>query len=456
MQNVGETAAASPASAGYRRYMLVLLTAGFGLNLLDRQIINVLAEAIKHDLRLADWQLGALTGLSFALLYSVVALPIARLADRGNRVRIIGFAVLGWSVFTACCGMAASFVQLLAFRIGVGIGEAGCSPPSQSLIADVYPLSKRSGALGIFGAGSPVGAAVGLAAGGLLAETVGWRWTLILAGLPGVIIGLLVLFTLREPRNTSKGFVRPQSVPISGLLRRIAVQRAFIFLTLGISLLSFMNVGAMAFATSFYLRLHRPELTAFGSYFGLGPTAVIGLGLGLMGATAGGAGTAIGGWLGNRWATQNMRAYALIPAVGSCAAALGYLIMFSVPSGVFSLVTFVVPAFFSNLWNGPGTVALQNLAGYRYKATAMAIVLFVTSVLGLGLGPLTIGLISDALRPNLGTAHALQAAILIAVTVGFASAFCHWFASLTIKRELESLRDAADPLVDAAAVVVTD
>lgn len=453
MQSDGETVAAAPASAGYRRYMLALLTTGFGLNLLDRQVINVLAEAIKHDLHLADWQLGALTGLSFALLYSVVALPIARLADRGNRVRIIGLAVLGWSVFTACCGMAASFVQLLAFRIGVGIGEAGCSPPSQSLIADVYPPSRRSGALGIFGAGSPVGAAVGLAAGGLLAETVGWRWTLILAGVPGVVIGLLVLFTIREPRKTREGFVKVLNAPLSGLLRRIAMQRTFIFLMLGISLLSFMNVGAMAFATSFYLRLHRPELTAFGSQFGLGPTAVVGLGLGLMGATAGAAGTMIGGWLGNGWAGRDVRVYAWIPAVGSCVAALGYLIMFSVPSGVLSLVSFVIPAFFSNLWNGPGTVALQNLAGYRYKATAMAVVLFVTSVLGLGLGPLTIGIISDALRPSLGTAGALQTAILIAVTVGFASAFSHWYASLTIKSELEALRDAADPLVAVVAVI---
>lgn len=440
-----------PPSARYRNYMIVLLTVGFGLNLLDRQVINVLAEAIKHDLQLADWQLGALTGLSFALLYSVVALPIARVADRGNRVRIIGLAILGWSVFTACCGMAANFIQLLTFRVGVGVGEAGCSPPSQSLIADVYRPSQRSGALGIFGAGSPVGAAVGLAAGGLLAETVGWRWTLILAGLPGVAIGLLVLFTLREPRETRIEAAKPQSAPIMGLLRRITAQRAFAFLMLGVSLLSFMNVGAMAFATSFYLRLHRPELAAFGSHFGLGPTAIIGLGMGLMGATAGGAGTALGGWLGNRWGVRNVRVYALIPAVGSFVTVFGYLTMFTLPSGVISLVSFVVPAFFSNLWNGPGTVALQSLAGYQYKATAMAVVLFVTSVLGLGLGPLTIGLMSDSLRPELGSARALQVAILIAMTVGFASALCHWIASLSIERELQATPEIEDPFAVANA-----
>ena len=438
-------------SALYRNYMIVLLTAGFGLNLLDRQVINVLAEAIKHDLRLADWQLGALTGLSFAVLYSVVALPIARLADCGNRVRIIGFAILGWSVFTACCGMAASFIQLLIFRVGVGVGEAGCSPPSQSLISDVYPPSQRSGALGIFGVGSPVGAAVGLAAGGLLAETVGWRWTLILAGLPGVAIGLLVLFTLREPRKTRTEIAKPPSAPIAGLLRRILAQRAFVFLMLGIGLLSFVNVGAMAFATSFYLRVHRPELAAFGSHFGLGPTAIIGLGMGFMGATAGGAGTAVGGWLGNRWGVRNVRAFALIPAMGSFVTVFGYLTMFTLPSGLMSLVSFVVPAFFSNLWNGPGTVALLTLAGHRYKATAMAVVLLSTSILGLGLGPLTIGLISDFLRPKLGPAEALQAAILVAMMVGFASACSHWIASLSIGNDMEASPDVDDPFVVAGA-----
>ncbi len=170
----------APASTLSRGYMIGLLTAGFGLNLFDRQIINVLAEAIKHDLHLADWQIGALTGLSFALLYSVAALPIARLADRSNRIRVIGLAILAWSIFTAACGMAASFAQLLALRVGVGIGEAGCAPPAQSLISDAFPPSQRSGALGIFGLGSPVGAALGLAIGGLLRSLwVGaghWFW----------------------------------------------------------------------------------------------------------------------------------------------------------------------------------------------------------------------------------------------------------------------------------------
>ncbi len=416
----------------YRGYAIGLLTASYGLNLFDRQIINVLAEAIKHDLRLADWQLGAVTGLSFALLYSVAAIPIARHADRGNRVRIIGLAILTWSVFTASCGAAASFVQLLLSRIGVGIGEAGCSPPAQSLISDISPATRRSGALGTFGLGSPVGAALGLAVGGLLAEALGWRWTLVLAGAPGIVIGLLVLFTLRDPR-AHENAPRIAGAPLGETLRHLLTQRAFVLLMIGVGLLSFVNVGAMAFSTSFFLRVHTADLSRIGSQFGLGPTAVIGLGMGLFGALGGGAGTIAGGILGDRLGPANARAYALIPAFGSVLTVFGYGIMFGIPSGGAALVSFLLPAFFGNLWNGPGTVALQALAGPRDKATAMAVVLLVTSVLGLCFGPITIGLISDALSDRLGAGVALQTAILIGITMGFVSAVFHWLASRNLR-----------------------
>lgn len=432
---LGAPARAASTGTRGRTWMMVLLTSGFALNLLDRQIINVLAEPIKRDLGLADWQLGALTGLSFALLYSVVALPIARLADRGNRVRIIGWAVLAWSLFTAACGLAANFLQLLLLRIGVGVGEAGCAPPSQSLIADHYPPEKRAGALAIFNMGSPVGAAIGLAAGGLLADAVGWRVTLMLAGLPGVLIGLLMLFTLREPRPPGSVAVTDHP-PLWAVVSRLLRCRSFVLISLGAALLAFVNYGAMAFAGSFFLRVHEADLLAIGGHVGLGPLAIIGLGLGGFGAVTGAAGALAGGRLADRYASRNVRALALIPAAGALCCTLGYVFMFTAPSGGAALLLFGVPAFFSTVWAGPGTLALQELAGERARATALAVVLFINSAIGLGLGPLSMGALSDLLRPALGSGEGLRVAILLGLLAGLAAAGCHWLASRRLVADL--------------------
>jgi MFS family permease len=415
--------------------MMVLLTSAYALNLLDRQIINVLAEPIKAELGLRDWQLGALTGLAFALLYSVAALPIARLADRGDRVRIVGAAILAWSVFTAACGFAGGFIQLLLLRVGVGVGEAGCAPPSQALIADRYPPEKRASALGVFALGSPIGAAIGLAAGGLLGEYVGWRATLIIVGLPGLAIGLLVLATLRDLRRDSPS-IAPPALSTREVLHALAARRAFVLMALGAALLSFVNYGAMAFAGSFYLRVHGQDIADLGAALGMGPLAVIGVGMGLFGALAGAVGTLVGGVLGDRLGARDVRAYALIPASGSLLAVAAYGVMFSVPSGAWSLLLFMLPCFCVNLWNGPGTFALQNLAGSRARATAMAVVLLMTSGLGLGLGPLMVGALSDMLTPMLGAGEGLRLAILAGVSVGLLSAGCYALASRSLPADL--------------------
>lgn len=429
-------AAASTALSKEQRrggWMLALLTTGFGLNLLDRQIINILAEPIKRDLGLMDWQLGALSGLSFALLYSVAALPIARFADRANRIRVIGAAILAWSLFTAACGMAGSFIQLLLLRIGVGIGEAGGAPPSQSLIADSYPPERRAGALAIFALGSPIGASVGLIGGGMLAGIVGWRWTLVIAGAPGLVVGALVLLTLRDPQRAA---ARPELPTLRAALVMLLSRRAFLLMALGSALLSFVNYGAMAFAGSFYLRNHLAELTTIGAAIGQKPLGVIGLGLGLIGMVGGMLGAIAGGRLGDRIGTRDVRALALIPAIGSVLCAASYVVMFTLPSATASLLTFAVASFFSNLWYGPGTLGLQRLAGAKAKATALAIALFVNSAIGLSFGPLLVGLASDALAPRLGVGEGLRAGILIGLSAGLVSALIYWLASRRIAAEV--------------------
>lgn len=426
--------------------MLGLLTTGYGLNLLDRQIINILAEPIKRDLGLADWQLGALSGLSFALLYSVAALPIARYADRANRARIVGVAILTWSIFTALTATATSFVQMLLFRLGVGVGEAGGAPPSQSLIADRFPPERRSGALAVFALGAPVGAAVGLIGGGLLEGVIGWRWTMVCAGIPGVIIGVLVLFTLRDSRSGKvRGAGPAAEIPsLTAALKMLLSRRTFTLIAFAGALLSFCNYGAMAFAGSYYLRLHSAELAEIGALVGQQPLGVIGLGLGIFGATGGALGALVGGRLGDRFGSSSLRALVLIPAVGSILGTISYAVMFTVPSAAISLAVFAVAAFFTSVWYGPGTLAMQRLAGADAKATALAVALFINSAVGLSFGPLMMGFASDLLTPSMGEGEGLRAGILIGLVGGVASGFLYWLASRSIDREIAEVEGASE------------
>jgi len=422
--------------------MLGLLTVGFGLNLLDRQIINILSEPIKRDLGLADWQLGALSGLSFALLYSVAALPIARFADRSNRVRVIGIAILTWSAFTAATATATSFVQMLLLRIGVGIGEAGGAPPSQALIADSVLPGRRSGALAVFALGAPVGAAVGLIGGGILEGIIGWRWTMVCAGLPGLVIGALVLLTLRDERPKAA----PASPSDPGLFASLGMLlrcRTFTLIALGGAFLSFCNYGAMAFAGSYYLRLHNTELEALGAQFGQQPLGIIGLGLGIFGASGGALGALVGGRLGDRFGQRDLRALALIPAIGSLLGTISYAVMFTVPSAALSLITFAVAAFFTSVWYGPGNLAMQRLAGPGAKAMALAVALFINSAVGLSFGPLLMGLASDLFAPALGEGEGLRAGILVGLTAGLLSSALYWLASRSVATEIEQAEGAA-------------
>jgi MFS family permease len=435
-------AAPAQGSSLYQAWALGLLTVAFGLNLLDRQIINILAEPIKRDLGLNDAQLGALTGLSFALLYSVAALPIARLADRGNRVRTVGIAVLCWSVFTAACGAAGSFIQLLLLRVGVGVGEAGCAPPSQSLIADQTPPNKRSAALSIFAIGAPIGASVGLILGGVLAGEIGWRWTMVAAGAPGLVIGALVLLTLRDPRNSQPAAI-DTTPPLSAVLSQLLSSKAFPLVALGCATLSFVNYASMAFAASFYLRVHGDGLASLGAELGLPPIAVIGFGLGLLGGAGGTLGAIIGGRLGDGLSANDIRWLVRIPAIGSLLCATGYLFMFTVGDVRASLGLFFVAAFFSNLWSGPGTLAMQRLTFARSRATALAVSLFINSLIGLGLGPLVVGAMSDALAPQLGSGEGLRVAILIGLIAGVLSSALYLAAGRTLSREVAALEERA-------------
>jgi predicted MFS family arabinose efflux permease len=426
-------------SAAAARYGVWLLTIIYMLNFVDRQIVNILAEPIKRDLGLADWQLGAMTGLGFAMFYTVLGIPMARLAERYHRGRIIAGCLVVWSGFTVACGMSTSFVQILMARIGVGVGEAGCTPSAQSLIADSVPANKRASALGRFSMGVPVGSLAGLVLGGVVAQSYGWRAAFMVAGAPGIILALIAFATLRDPRPASTQASRANLLPLSAVLAQLRQQPAFWWLAAGSAITSFVGYGQQAFYVSFFLRNYTPELTAAANATGFaGPLAFIGVALGIVLGVSGGIGTLVGGNLGDRFAAKEQGGYGMVAAISMLIAGPLLAAVFFLGSGLIILALLTVPLFFKNMWFGPVFAAIQGMIAQRSRATATAIFLFVLNAGGLGLGALLTGLISDLFGSAYGEAEGVKYALVATSLVSFLSAYCFWRAAIAMRRAAAS------------------
>lgn len=422
-------------SAAAARYGVGLLTLIYMLNFVDRQIVNILAEQIKHDLHLADWQLGAMTGLGFAMLYTVLGIPMARLAERWHRGWIISGCLVVWSGFTIACGVSTTFVQLLLSRIGVGIGEAGCTPSAQSLIADSVPANRRASALGMFSMGVPIGSLAGLVLGGIVAQSYGWRAAFMIAGAPGIVLALIAVLTLRDPRPSSTAASRATLLPLGAVLAQLRRQPAFWWLGAGSALTSFVGYGQQAFYVSFFLRNYTPELTAAASDVGFaGPLAFVGVGLGIVLGVSGGLGTLVGGSLGDRFAQRGPGGYAMVAALSMLMAGPLLAGVFFMGSGLGILLLLAVPLFFKNMWFGPVFAAIQGMIPPRSRATATAIFLFVLNAGGLGLGALLTGVISDLFGSRFGPADGVRYALVATSLVSFLSAACFWRAAVAMRR----------------------
>ncbi len=425
--------------AGQRTYVLLVLTLIYTLAFVDRQIINILAEPIKHELHLADWQMGALAGFAFAMLYTVVGLPIARYSEYGNRSRIISAALLVWSGFTALSGLAGNFAHLLLARIGVGVGEAGCVPPSHSLITDITPREKRASALAIFSAGVPLGSLVGLGVGGLVAHAYGWRTAFFLCGIPGIALALLVLLTIRDPRmQAAKDAATPaKDVPTLwqtfSMLRK---QRSFLWLTAGASMVSFTAFAHQTFYASFYLRNHGADLESLAASLGVGGAlGVLGLCLGLIVGLAGTCGSVIGGRLADRFGATDAGGYMIVPIWSNLLAVPFLVAVFAVPDGRMSLLLLLIPTFFKLMWFGPVFAGVQSLVAPGTRATAVALFLFVVNIVGLGLGPVFMGALSDVLGHAMGPAEGLRVALIVLSVQLVVPAFCFARARRTLSQE---------------------
>lgn len=428
-------------SAARRAYVIGLLTLIYTFAFVDRQIINILAEPIKHDLDLADWQMGAMSGFAFALLYTVLGLPIARYAERGNRPVIVAVSLAVWSGFTALSGLATSFVHILVARVGVGIGEAGCVPPAHSLISDITPKEKRAGALAIFSAGLPLGSLFGMALGGIVAATYGWRMAFFLVGVPGLLLALILLFTVRDPRRTltSGAPVTADVPPLSSALRLLWQRRSFAWLVAGASMISFSGYSHQAFYGSFFLRNHKGALDALSGMLGFaGTIAFLGLMLGLIIGITGTLGTALGGRLSDRHARQERGGYLIIPIWATLASVPFLAAAFLLDNVTLAFAVLAVSYFLKSMWYGPIFASVQGLVDPRTRATAVAIFLLIVNVVGLGFGPLLAGAMSDFFAAHYGPAEGLRYAMLVFTFFLTVAAFCFARARRTLATDMVS------------------
>jgi MFS family permease len=375
-------------TAGYTNYVLGVLVVVYIFNFIDRQILAILAQSIKEELLLSDTQIGLLSGMAFGIFYATLGIPIARLADRSSRVNVIAVCLTIWSAMTALSGMAMNFWQLLIARIGVGIGEAGGSPPSHSLIADYFAPNKRSSALGVYALGIPIGILFGNLAGGWINEYFGWRNAFLVVGIPGVALAILMKMTIKEPpRGYSEGRVPSRiEVPFSKVLNTMWGYRSFRQLSLGAATQAFVGYGAIAWMPSFLIRTHDMS------------SGQVGTALGLIIGIAGGLGTFAGGFICDRLGVNNVKWYMWVPAIA---------FLITVPFGAavyltgnlyLSLAFYCVPAFLVNLYTGPTFGMTQSLAPLAMRASASALLLFIINIIGLVFGPTTVGMLSDLLN----------------------------------------------------------
>ena len=433
-------------SAGYRGYAMGLLLLIYVMNFVDRQVVNILAEPIKRELGLLDWQVGAMSGLAFAIFYTVLGLPIARLAERGHRPFIIATALAVWSLFTALCGFTQNFIQLLLARIGVGVGEAGCTPPAHSLITDYVPKEKRASALAFYSMGTPLGALVGMGLGGIVADAYGWRMAFIVCGVPGLVLAAVAALSLVEPRIRAtadeikaRAAAMRDARPFAETMATLRRKRTFWLVSFAAAIKAFIGYGQAPFAASFFYRVHGEEVAALASRFGLESGGFLGLALGLMGGIGGAIGAYLGGVIADKYGGRDYRAYVSVPAIASLAVIPLYAVAILSPSATFALGCLLFGSILGALWYGPVYATAQTIAPPHMRATASAILLFIINLIGLGLGPLAIGALSDgfAIGLGLGEAEGVRYALLVSAFAGVFAALLFWMARSSIREEME-------------------
>jgi len=431
----------TPVSELYKNYVLLMLTIVYVFNFVDRQILVVLQESIKADLNLSDTQLGLLSGLSFAIFYVSLGVPIARLADRSNRRNIVGASLIVWSSMTAACGFVQNFYQLLLARIGVGVGEAGGSPPAHAMISDYFTEEKRGTALSIYSVGIYIGIMIGFPLGSWLDGLYGWRVAFISVGIPGVLFSLFFLWTVREPRRTPHArknasdsgtqLAKREKTSLKSNLVFLLSKRSFVLIALAAGLHAFALYGLGNWLASFMIRIHLPSGGIQASDIGL----TIGLTLGIAGAV----GSFTGGWLADKMGKSDKGWYAKVPAIGGVVGMPFLLVFYFHPTTYVAMGSLLVGYACLTAFLGPSIAITHSLVPVHMRAFASSILFLALNLIGLGFGPLFVGFISDLLEPSLGV-ESLRWAMAATIPVSIAAIALFFLASKSIEPDLRTTK----------------
>jgi predicted MFS family arabinose efflux permease len=425
-------------STAYKRYVLATLTFVVTMNWTDRGLIMLLLQPIKEDLQLSDTQLGFLTGIAFALFYATLGLPIARWADRGNRVTITSLAIGLWGLTVMSCLAVTNFVQLVFARVFAAVGEAGCMPPTYSLVADYFPAPReRTRAMAFYWLASPVSQIISFIVGSLLQGRLGWRMTFFVMGIPGLLVAGLVKLTIAEPRERRvQGYTTLAPVPwVLEVLSILWRQRTSRHLSVAIILTLTLSLGLSPWYAAFMVRSHGMAIAPLGVWLGL----IFGFG--------GIAGTALGGYVASRWFADNERAQlrlsaAMIALLAPCVAL--FLLLPGQHQALFALAPlFVVFHFFL----GPTFALLQRLVKEEMCAITLAVVMMLSHLIGMGIGPLIVGFLSDGLHPLLGE-ESLRYAMLAMSWVALWAAYHFWRAGQSVAIDIPTVYRWNDDAID--------
>ncbi len=432
-------------SSGYRAYVLFILIVVYTFNFIDRQIVGILAVPIKAELALTDTQLSLMGGLAFALFYTLLGIPIAWLADRYSRVWIMTAALTVWSGMTAACGFAQNFGQLFLARLGVGVGEAGGVAPAYSLISDYFPSHQRARALSVYSFGIPIGGALGIILGGVLTDIIGWRAAFIIVGLCGIAIAPIFRLSVREPVRGTYDPMGSDTRPatMKAVVEKLVSKPSFWVLSLGAASSSMMGYGLIFWLPSFFVRSFGDALPAFFSWM---PEALVPADAsvvlyasyfyGSLLFIGGLAGIWMGGMLADKFGRNNKAAYALVPAWAFLASVPCFVIGVMSSSLGVAFVMFLVPTALSLVWLGPVLSAFQHLVTPNMRATASSIFLFINNLIGIALGNLIIGALSDYLHAEYGE-ESLRYAILSGTVFYLLAAAMFFIAAPRLRNDWE-------------------
>jgi len=457
------------AARRHRVWALAILIVVYVFNFIDRQVLSILQEDIRHDLGLNDFQLGMLTGLSFAVIYCTVGIPVARVADARSRKGVVAVSLAVWSAFTALCGLAGNFWHLLAARLGVGLGEAGGSPPAHAMISDLYEPEKRGRALAIYSAGLYIGTLLGYWLGGLLSDALTWRQAFFIVGIPGVVFAIIVWTTVREPQRGLSGLTPSvEDVTFFQSFRKLWSIKAFRFYSLACGAGLFVTYALGNWVPSFLQRTYgawampelqhalglcKMEIVAGVNDCVVMSTTEIGLIYGTIAGVGGAIGTLAGGYLADHRGARDRRWFLWIPMWGKLIGGPLFIASMLAPNAELSLLLYFPAIGLAAMYLGPALAITHHLVPASMRAMSSAVLFFIFNMIGLGLGPTLLGILSDWFNANTGLGElSLRWAMVVCVLAAYPfSILWHWGAQALPKPESDQPSAAAEALTRSAA-----